>query len=644
MKTMKPRPGCHLLVQALKITSVISLIFLLNSLSHEATGSMQRAQQGRGQLDRLLRRYERIRIDRERVVRQVRETGELMVTTSEQTFNLSLEPYDLRAPNYHAEEELLDGTRRPLAPVSVRTYRGTAPEIWDSEARFTVKDGSVEGVILTPDEWYYFEPLTNFSPASDPAEMVVYRRSDVRAEALGKCGTTLAHRIGEAREWVEPQVLAENSGVSTAEVATEADYEYVQASGGAAEANATILDVLNQVDGIYQTELSVSLQVVYQHAWSSSNDPYTSTAASTMLSEFRNYWNANFYGTPYDLAHMWTGKDMDGGTIGVAYLAVVCDARTYSYGISQRFTYSPGKYILTAHEIGHNFGATHTDQANPPQAQCSNTIMNSSVGTGFTFCSFSRTEIAAQVTGNPSCLSAGLAAPSNLTATAISSSQINLAWQDNTPDETGFVVESKAGLGGTWSQVGTAGPNATTFNITGLASNTTYLFRVQATGAGGPSSYSNEASATTLLSPPTITGILPSGGGTGTVVAITGTGFAGATAVRFNGTNASFFAVISSTQINATVPTGVTTGPISVTTASGTATSSTSFTVTQNTSRCDINSDGSVNVLDIQLLINSILGIPGSPVSGDLNRDGGANVLDLQLLINVILGLRTCPA
>ena len=60
-------------------------------------------------------------------------------------------------------------------------------------------------------------------------------------------------------------------------------------------------------------------------------------------------------------------------------------------------------------------------------------------------------------------------------------------------------------------------------------------------------------------------------------------------------------------------------------------------------SRCDLTADGSVNVLDIQLLINTILGIPGSIGSADINDDGSTNVLDLQLLINVILGLRGCP-
>ena len=640
---MKSRAGSNALLKFFCIACAVGVGYLLDPTVEYATGALKQTATERTQLDRLLKRYQRVRYDPEVASRQVRESGELLLATGDSPILVILEPHDLRAPGYRAEEEVPGGVRRALPASPVRTYRGTAPSMPGSEARFTVRDGAVEGVILTPDEWYYFEPLQNFSPDADGADMVVYRRSDVRFEALGVCGTSLAHRIGEAHEQFEALALEAAAGMNTAQVATEADYEYVTASGGASAANDTILDVLNQADGIYSTELSVSLQVIYQHAWSTAADPYSSTSPSAMLTEFRDHWNANFYMTPYDIAHMWTGKDMDGSTVGIAYLSVVCNARTYSYGVSQRFTASPGKYILTAHEIGHNFGAVHPDQLSTPPAGCSNTIMNSSIGTGFTFCAYSRSEITAHVVSSSSCLTVGPAAPSNLSAITVSTSQINLSWQDNTADETGFVVERKTGATGTWAQAGTTAPNVTTFNNTGLAGATTYFYRVQATSAAGSSGYSNEASATTLSSPPTITSFQPTSGSAGTVVAITGTNFGGTTAVTFNTTTVTTFTVVSATQINATVPSGATTGRISVTAPSGNATSAATFTVTQSTSRCDLNSDTSVNVLDVQLMVNTIMGVPGSPAAADLNNDGRTNVLDLQLLVNVVLGLRSCP-
>ncbi len=534
-----------------------------------------------------------------------------------------------------------EGVRSRLGRLPVHTYRGNVPWIRDSEARFTVREGSFEGVVLTPDEWYYIEPLRNYSPASDPADMVVYRRSDIRFDSLGVCGTTLAHRIGAANELVGPQVLAASSGIKTADIATEADYEYVLASGGAEPANAAILEILNQVDGIYQTQLSIALRVVYQHVWATPDDPYNSTAGSALLSEFKAHWNTNFYNITYDLAHMWTGKDMDGSTIGIAYLSVVCEARTYSYGISQRFNSSPGKYILTAHEMGHNFGASHPDQASPPQTDCTNSIMHSSVGTGTSFCPFSLAEIGSFLSAGSSCLAAGPAAPSNLAAIAASTSQINLSWQDNSMNESNFVVERKTGAGGAWAQIAAPAANAIGFSNTGLASSTTYYYRVAATGAGGASAYSNEAFATTLFGQPTVTGINPGSGRAGTLVTITGSNLGGATAVRFNTTNATAFTVVSASQLTTAVPSGATTGYVTVVTPAGSASSPSVFTISTN--RCDINNDRVVNALDMQLLINSILGFPGSPANGDINSDGKTNVLDLQVMIIVILGLTGCP-
>jgi len=61
-------------------------------------------------------------------------------------------------------------------------------------------------------------------------------------------------------------------------------------------------------------------------------------------------------------------------------------------------------------------------------------------------------------------------------------------------------------------------------------------------------------------------------------------------------------------------------------------------------SNCDINGDGSVNVLDYQILANVILLRITCPFeSCDVNRDGVVNTLDLQKVVNAILGTATCP-
>ena len=88
------------------------------------------------------------------------------------------------------------------------------------------------------------------------------------------------------------------------------------------------------------------------------------------------------------------------------------------------------------------------------------------------------------------------AAPSTLTATAASRSQINLSWKNNATNATGVKIEQSTN-GTTFTQIATVGANVTTYSATGLTANTRYYYRVRAYNAVGNSAYSNKASART---------------------------------------------------------------------------------------------------------------------------------------------------
>ena len=88
------------------------------------------------------------------------------------------------------------------------------------------------------------------------------------------------------------------------------------------------------------------------------------------------------------------------------------------------------------------------------------------------------------------------AAPTGLTADAISPTRIDLAWADNATDETGYSVERSAS-GGAFAVVASPAANATSFSDTTVLGNTAYTYRVRAVNTGVFSGYSNNASATT---------------------------------------------------------------------------------------------------------------------------------------------------
>ena len=93
-------------------------------------------------------------------------------------------------------------------------------------------------------------------------------------------------------------------------------------------------------------------------------------------------------------------------------------------------------------------------------------------------------------------------APTNLTGSVISTTQINLSWTDNATNEDGYKIERKTGTGN-YAVVGSTGSNMTTFSDLGLTPSTSYTYRVYAYNSAGNSiQYSNELTLSTQDSIP----------------------------------------------------------------------------------------------------------------------------------------------
>ena len=401
------------------------------------------------ELSKVFRKYDVLKLDPAIAASQIRRTGRLLLGTSAGQFDLKVAPHDIRSDDYVAQVIGSDGIAQKLARSPVSTFKGEVSGLPQAQARLTIEQDSIEGSIITKSERYYIQPARALSRASRSDEFVFYRASDVIKDA-GECGVTLADEVAAEEERArstaesgsksssasnfEASEITSLSPIKIVRLVTDADAEYVSALGGVTQANTQIVSIMNQVDGIYQVEIGVTFQIVGQNAWSdAATDPYASTAVScpsppgacvTLLNEFRDRWNSNPpIPNARDLAHLWTGKDLDGSTIGVAFVGVVCVSSLGSYGLSQRYPITqPGNpitastVVLTAHEIGHNFSARHTNAVTsemPPDMNtpCDNGIMEASVGSGMNFCPMSRSQIIGHANARATCLQISSSGP-----------------------------------------------------------------------------------------------------------------------------------------------------------------------------------------------------------------------------------------
>jgi len=358
-------------------------------------------------LGRVFRKHELINLDPAAITREVKSTGQVSLVSANKTYDLVLMPNDLRAPGYHAEETAEGGIRRTVESGEVRTYKGYVRGMEGAMARFTIDEKSFEGMILAPGVNYFVEPASRYSSAASKTDFVLYNEADLISNPAISCDVTLSERVNTALKELAPRAQAP-AMLRIIELGTEADFEMVTQFGGVAQANAEIIGVMNQVDGVYQRDLMLTFTITFQHGWTTA-DPFNPTGGNdqvAFLNNFRDYWNINYPVTnplyQRDTAHMWTAKQAFFGA-GRAKLGVVCLTPASAYGWSSTFPAMPQKFILPAHEIAHNFNALHVDTVQG----CADTIMitTSNNNTQFVFCPHSiNNEILPFVNANNACL------------------------------------------------------------------------------------------------------------------------------------------------------------------------------------------------------------------------------------------------
>lgn len=263
---------------------------------------------------------------------------------------------------------------------SLKLYRGKLKDNDASWVRITLQDNQVSGMIWDGDEIYIIDNpkdvsgILSSNQDLQSAASLIYRLSDTEAgnqscafEPNSYSVNNYSGLINELKENIEAQAAT----VAQLDMAIVADTQFANIHSNPSVA---VVARMNVVDGIYSEQVGVHLNLTDIDVLTD-NAGLTESGAFGLLDQFSNFANSAGFNNP-GLAHLFTGRDLNGSTIGVAWIGALCSKR-FGTGLSQiRGTGTAGALTI-AHEVGHNFGADHDNQSGSPCASTPNGfIMN----------------------------------------------------------------------------------------------------------------------------------------------------------------------------------------------------------------------------------------------------------------------------
>jgi len=296
-----------------------------------------------------------------------------------QSFDFELEP----------NNGFLSAASRDALPDGVGIYRGRLAGNAESWARIVVYEGIPRGLFWDGNEMYAIEaPGDSIVQSNSP---VIYRLADTFIEpGTMSCGTSsmsgsgatmYSKLVGELGA-----IVAQGPGaISEITMGAVGDFEFTDAKGGDAAAAAAIATRLNLVDGIYSQEIGVQINIPLIETYSDPADPFTGeTNSGLLLRELRTYRQSTPAQNSLGLTHLFTGRNLDGSTVGIGFSDVLCRTNDGA-ALSEGNASATFDSLVAAHEIGHNFGAPHDGEPGACESEPTTFIMAPMINTSDQF-------------------------------------------------------------------------------------------------------------------------------------------------------------------------------------------------------------------------------------------------------------------
>ena len=255
----------------------------------------------------------------------------------------------------------------------IRTFSGQALDDTAATTRFDWTPQGFHAIVLTQRGTVLIEP----DGPNQTSAYISYFQGDAPAGSM-ECDVDIPTQ-DEAVTAVKhtgyvANLVSSGSALRTYRLAVAATAEYTQAYGNGTISGglSAVTTTVNLVNAVYERDVAVRLvlianedQIIFTD---SASDGYTSDSVNSLISENQTKLDTVIGSANYDIGHVFDGRLLSGGFTfqGLASLGVVCRVGLKARGVNIVRGLPPSStiaYYSAAHEMGHQFSASHTFNA-----------------------------------------------------------------------------------------------------------------------------------------------------------------------------------------------------------------------------------------------------------------------------------------
>ena len=262
---------------------------------------------------------------------------------------------------------------------NMRSYTGQCVENASISIRFDVTHKGFHGMIMEPGQTWYIDPYS----AETTSEYISYTKEDFYATTdkvfdelppitsdmeidIQKYDNDVETKYKDSKKkkdvkYFGAQKTPSGGNLRTYRLALAGTGEYTAFHGGTvADGMAAMVTSMTRVNGVYERDLAITMEMVGNNDLlvytNGGTDPYSNGNGGAMLSQNISTCNSVIGSANYDIGHVFS---TGGG--GVAYLGVPCTANKAGGVTGQGAPVGdPFDIDYVCHEMGHQFGANHT--------------------------------------------------------------------------------------------------------------------------------------------------------------------------------------------------------------------------------------------------------------------------------------------